>query len=169
MLHIVQAASWSSQMTNTDPLKPCWALMSQTHGATLTATQCLADVCVCSAVSLPSSGGSSQRPGLRAGGDRQDSSAVSPRRCTPSEQAVLTLCSALLTAESYQDQSKHRVDVQVASLSFFIWPFSSSVLHWIWRYVRLSFACSVLQTKHIWWHVTSCPSALPHTLGVKWI
>lgn len=94
--------------------------MSQTHGATLTATQCLADVCVCSAVSLPSSGGSSQRPGLRAGGDRQDSSAVSPRRCTPSEQAVLTLCSALLTAESYQDQSKHRVDVQVASLSFFI-------------------------------------------------
>lgn len=82
--------------------------MSQTHGATLTATQSLVDICVCSAVSLPSSGGR---------GDRQDSTA---RRCTPSEQTVLILCSALLIAESYWDQSKHRVDVQIASLFVFI-------------------------------------------------
>lgn len=47
------------------------------------------------------------RTGEAAGGEQQrgqDSSAVSPRRCTPSERTVLTLPSALLATESYWEK-----------------------------------------------------------------
>lgn len=136
--------------------------LSQTHGAALMATE----RCLCVQCSVTSQQwGSSHGLRMRGGGDRQDSSAVSPRRCTPSEQAVLTLlCST--------HSSVTRTNQKTA------WMFKLHLSPFLSDHFPPVFCIGFAGT---WNCLLLAPSfklnmsddmlllALPHTLGGKWI